>query len=141
MGDFAGVAQIFEPFRETRDVVMFDQRAAGLSGKSTSCFGAMQANIDALIAPDFEEYGTAAIKDGPSLTAQCVAELKAQDIDLSKYNTLENARDVRAVLTGLGYETYNLYGISYGTKLSLGVMRSVPEGLRSVILDGVAPRR
>ncbi len=139
MGDFAGVAQVFEPFRATRDVVMFDQRAAGLSGKSTSCFGAMQANIDALIAPDFEEYGTAAIKDGPSLTAQCVAELKGQDIDLSKYNTLENARDVRAVLTGLGYETYNLYGISYGTKLSLEVMRSVPQGLRSVILDGVAP--
>ncbi|WP_172293710.1 alpha/beta fold hydrolase [Pseudoruegeria sp. HB172150] len=139
MGNFAGFAQVFDPFRQTRDLVMFDQRAAGLSGASTSCFEAMRAHIDVMVDPEFEGYGTAPIEDGPGLTAQCTAELKAMDIDLSKYNTLENARDVRAVLTGLGYDTYNLYGISYGTKLSLEVMRSVPEGLRAVVIDGVAP--
>ncbi len=139
LGSFAGFAQLFEPFRRTRDVVMFDQRAAGLSGASTSCFEAMRAHIDLLIDPEFEEYGTEEIGDGPGLTERCVGELSTRDIDLSKYNTLENARDVRAVMTGLGYEAYNLYGISYGTKLSLEVMRSAPEGLRAVILDGVAP--
>ncbi len=139
LGSFAGFSQLFDPFRQTRDVVMFDQRAAGLSGTSTSCFEALRAHIDVLVAPGFDGYGVEPIADGEGLTAACSAELRAQDIDLSNYNTLENALDVRAVMTGLGYETYNLYGISYGTKLSLEVMRSAPEGLRAVIIDGVAP--
>src|SRR5204863_9957889 len=33
----------------------------------------------------------------------------------------------------------NLYGVSYGTRLALTVMRTHPQGLRSVILDSVEP--
>ena len=36
-------------------------------------------------------------------------------------------------------QTYNIYGISYGTKLALETMRGAPEGIRSVVIDGVAP--
>ena len=42
-------------------------------------------------------------------------------------------------MSALGYPAYNVYGGSYGTKLAQELMRSVPEGLRSVILDSVAP--
>ncbi|TXG83413.1 MAG: hypothetical protein E6R14_06065, partial [Thermomicrobiales bacterium] len=39
-----------------------------------------------------------------------------------------------------GYDAYNLYSISYGTRLALEVMRSHPEsGLRSVVLDSTYP--
>jgi pimeloyl-ACP methyl ester carboxylesterase len=37
----------------------------------------------------------------------------------------------------LGYDQWNLLGISYGARLSLAAMRSTPEHLRSVILDSV----
>jgi pimeloyl-ACP methyl ester carboxylesterase len=50
-----------------------------------------------------------------------------------------NAHDVRAVVQGLGYDAYNIYGISYGTRLALEVMRTDPTGVRSVTLDSVAP--
>ena len=46
---------------------------------------------------------------------------------------------MRTITRALGYETYNLYGISYGTKLALETMRVAPEGIRSVVIDGVAP--
>jgi pimeloyl-ACP methyl ester carboxylesterase len=42
-------------------------------------------------------------------------------------------------LSQSGYGDYDIYGISYGTKLALEVMRSAPEGVRSVVIDGVFP--
>ncbi|MCU0835663.1 MAG: alpha/beta hydrolase [Chromatiaceae bacterium] len=75
----------------------------------------------------------------PEVTRACLDELAAAGTDISKINTEQNARDVRAVMRALGYPVYNVYGISYGTKLGLEVMRTAPEGLRSVVLDSVAP--
>ena len=42
-------------------------------------------------------------------------------------------------MQALGYADYNIYGVSYGTTLGLEVMRSAPEGVRSVVLDSVSP--
>ena len=39
----------------------------------------------------------------------------------------------------MDFESFNLYGSSYGTLLALTVMRDFPAGVRSVILDGVLP--
>jgi len=142
VGSFVGTSGFFDKIRNTRDVVMFDQRAAGLSSASVSCFDALAVNVVDIAT---NEKAGAAIPgdDGelqPSATmTECLDELKAKDIDLTRYNTRQNAMDVRTVVTALGYDTYNVYGISYGTKLSLEVMRSVPQGVRSVIIDGVAP--
>ncbi len=73
------------------------------------------------------------------MTHACLDEIAASGADITKINTAQNAQDVRAVMHTLGYPTYNIYGISYGTKLGQEVMRSAPEGLRSVVLDSVAP--
>ncbi|QJF52951.1 alpha/beta fold hydrolase [Roseobacter ponti] len=121
-------AQVFDPWRQTRDVIMFDQRAAGLSSANVACHETITDQIDAVVRDD----------KGAVFEA-CFAELQSSARDLSKYNTLQNAYDTRAVMQTLGYETYNIYGISYGTKLALEVMRSAPDGVRSVILDGVIP--
>ncbi|MBE0698127.1 MAG: alpha/beta fold hydrolase, partial [Anaerolineaceae bacterium] len=39
----------------------------------------------------------------------------------------------------LGYEQINLYGVSYGTRLGLTLMRDYPSTLRSAVLDSVYP--
>ena len=77
-------------------------------------------------------------KDSNTIS-DCLKEVEAAGIDIAKYNTFENAKDVRTITRALGYQTYNLYGISYGTKLALETMRVAPEGIRSVVIDGVAP--
>ncbi|MBB4120667.1 alpha/beta hydrolase [Martelella radicis] len=137
-----GVAQVFDPFRQTRDVVMWDQRAAGLSSQSVTCFNAINENfLDIALAPDGEvdpDIMSAADGEVDEQLAACLSELEAAEIDIAKYNTVQNARDVPAILNTLGYDSYNLYGISYGTKLTLEVMRSAPEGLRAAVIDGVA---
>ncbi len=130
----AGYAQVFGPWRQTRDVILFDQRSSGLSATSVACYRALSSDAASVL----DLPGQAA---DSQLTAivDCIAELRADGVDLAAYNTLQNAYDVRSIATGLGYETYNLYGISYGTRLALEVMRSAPEGLRAVIIDGVDP--
>ncbi|MBF9059056.1 alpha/beta fold hydrolase [Rhodobacterales bacterium HKCCSP123] len=129
MNGIAGLARYFDGWRETRDVITFDQRAAGLSTGEAACSGVINENIRAVVT----------MSAGQAEIAACVEELRSSDIALQHYNTLQNARDVPMVMGTLGYDSYNIIGISYGSKLALEVMRSAPEGLRSVILDGVAP--
>jgi pimeloyl-ACP methyl ester carboxylesterase len=71
--------------------------------------------------------------------AACYDRLRAEGIDLSAFNSLENAADVPLIARALGYDEYNFYGVSYGTLLGLHLMDNHPEGLRSVILDSVVP--
>lgn len=127
---------LFPNHRRTRDIVTFDQRAAALSSTSVRCYEGIADHIVDLVRvgqgdPDAADLG--------SLVAPCVDEIKASGADLAAYNTANNARDVQALMRTLGYPEYNIYGISYGTRLALEVMRTAPEGVRSVVLDGVAP--
>lgn len=128
------VAPFWDGHRNRRDVVTFDQRAAGISSDMVTCFQTLGASTVDLMHP---ERATDAFMSG--LMEKCVAELKAGGRDLTSFNTVQNAKDVRALMQTLGYASYNIYGVSYGTKLALEVMRSAPEGVRSVVIDSVAP--
>lgn len=140
-GGIEGLAGLFGKFRETRDVIAFDERAAGLSSGSIACYEAMTTSIDAILTGEVDVLGEGG--DGaPQVSdffAACLEEIATEGTDLTKYNTRQNALDVPAVLRALGYEEWNIYGISYGTKLTMEVLRQSPEGTRSVVIDGVAP--
>ncbi|MEC7763268.1 MAG: alpha/beta hydrolase [Pseudomonadota bacterium] len=140
-GGLGFMAEVFAPFRTTRDVVIFDQRAAGISSGSVACTEQLTQNISEVIleetgALDEDEDGNVVVTQ---FMQDCLAEIRAGGTDLTKYNTRQNALDVPMILTALGYEAWNLYGISYGSKLTLETMRTAPEGIRSVVIDGVAP--
>jgi pimeloyl-ACP methyl ester carboxylesterase len=70
---------------------------------------------------------------------ECHDALLEQGIDLTAYNTVETAADVNDLRIALGYDEVNLYGTSSGTRTILTIMRTRPEGIRSVILDSVYP--
>ena len=129
------VVPIFDQFRARRDLVTFDQRAAGISSDMVTCLDTLGANIVSLMAPGALPGSTS---EG-ELVAQCLDEIKAKSGDITAYNTTQNAYDTQALMRALGYPEWNLYGISYGTQLALEVMRSAPEGTRSVVIDSVFP--
>lgn len=128
--------RLFANHRRTRDIVTFDQRAAALSATSVLCYEDAANHIVDLVNIS---RGSAEAPDLGDMIAPCLEEVRASGVDLSAYNTENNARDVQALMTALGYPSYNLYGISYGTRLALEVMRTVPEGVRAAVIDGVAP--
>jgi pimeloyl-ACP methyl ester carboxylesterase len=129
------VVPIFDQFRARRHLVTFDQRAAGISSDMVTCLDTLGANIVSLMAPGAVPQATS---EG-DLVAQCFDEIKAKSGDITAYNTTQNAYDTQALMRALGYDAWNLYGISYGTQLALEVMRSAPEGVRSIVIDSVFP--
>lgn len=61
-------------------------------------------------------------------------------IDLSAYNTLEIAADVKALRDRLyPGQKINIWSASYGTRLAMTVMKRYPDMLRSVVLDSILP--
>src|SRR5690606_39073830 len=84
-------------------------------------------------------YGDEEAEDNLAYARLCHADLTAQGIRLNAYTSAENAADIADLRVALGYEQVNLYGISYGTRLALTIMRDHPQGIRSVVLDSVYP--
>jgi pimeloyl-ACP methyl ester carboxylesterase len=117
-----------------RDIVIFNQRGTFYAEPQLSC-PETKANLAEFLRADSDEgerlYNEAVVA--------CFERLVAEGIDLSAYNSLENAADVPLIARALGYDEYNFYGVSYGTLLALHLMRDHPDGLRSVILDSVVP--
>lgn len=73
--------------------------------------------------------------------ADCQARLTADGINLSTYNSTASAADLDDLRQALGYETWNLLGVSYGTRLALTAMRDFASSgtICSVILDSAFP--
>lgn len=118
----------------SRDIVIFNQRGTPYAEPELTCPETDAALAD-ILAADSEE-GERLYNEA---MAACYDRLLAEGIDLSAFNSLENAADVPLIARALGYDEYNFYGVSYGTLLGLHLMRNHPEGLRSVILDSVVP--
>ena len=119
-----------------RDLILFDQRGIGGSIPRLECseFRHGYADIRHLdLSPEDElDWEVEALLD-------CKRTLTEQGIDLDTYNSAATASDVVDIASAMGYESFNLYGSSYGTLLALTVMRDFPANIRSVVLDGVLP--
>ncbi len=115
-----------------RDIVIFNQRGTPYAEPVLSCPETVAILPETLAAT--EEEGQRLYDEAVDA---CYERLQSEGIDLSAYNSLENAADVPLIVRALGYDEYNFYGVSYGTLLGLHLMRNHPEGLRSVILDSV----
>lgn len=109
------------PIRASRDIVLLDQRGTGYSNPSLSCPEAPDGATDAEAAQSCHDYWV------------------DQGVNLSAYNSIQSATDVAALREALGYDEWNLLGISYGTRLALATIRDNPTGVRSVILDSTYP--
>lgn len=128
-------ALVLAPFRETRDVIIFDQRGVGLSEPALECPEFVAAYLDVQDEPDPETQ----LRTVSGALQACGDRLAAEGHNLSAYNTTENAADVDAIRQALGYDQLNLYGGSYGSVLAQAVMRDYPEIVRTAILGAVLP--
>ncbi len=119
--------------RQNRDLILVDQRGTGYSKPVLNCI-----ELD----DDFDESKLENVEidnDPLALEILCAKRLVSEGIDLTAYNSRENAADIAALRQALNLEEVNLYGISYGTRLALTVMRDHPQGIRSVVLDSTYP--
>lgn len=120
-----------------RDLVVFDQRGVGLSEPALDCPEFSEIPLDEeIIGLTVEEV----TKRSLDAISACRASLEADfGVNPAAYTTAASAMDIADLAHVLGYDTINLYGISYGTQLAQVVMRDNPDLVRAVALDGVMP--
>ena len=118
-----------------QDLILFDQRGTLHTSPNLFCLEEEMALTDAYAEQllGFEENLALYLE----AMGQCRTRLEAEGVDLAAFNSVENAADVQAVRLALGYDEFNLYGVSYGTLLGLNLLREFPAGVRSVVLDAV----
>jgi len=118
---------------ETRDLYILEQRGIGDSGDFCEKFNAV----------DREGFSVLSIEEGEAENARrmgaCFEQAAARGVDLTAYNTVENARDVQALREALGFEDWNVWGISYGSHLGQMYAQTDPEGIRALVLDAIVP--
>ncbi|MEU1719538.1 alpha/beta fold hydrolase [Nonomuraea sp. NPDC005692] len=113
-----------------RDVVTIEQRGGKYSRPVLGCPETAEALLGRLRRPP-ADVGAAA--------RRCRARLQEQGIDLRGYNTKEIAADVVALRQALGHPSWNLFGVSYSTRVMTDVAAADPQGVRSVVLDSFLP--
>ena len=116
-----------------RDMYILEQRGIGYSDDFCPEYSARKP--ESFDVETFDKQQEAAI----SAAADCAANAIAAGVDITGYNTIENARDVHAFRRALGLEQWNVWGISYGTILGQAYIKEDPEGLRAVVLDSIVP--
>ena len=119
-----------------REVIFVDQRGTHRADPASDVPGGSSSSYDAVSLPFAAESTTAA--DAASLK-ECRDQWAATGVDLAAYNSTENAADIADLRVALGIDSWNVYGVSYGSKLALIVLRDHPQGIRSVVLDSVSP--
>jgi pimeloyl-ACP methyl ester carboxylesterase len=115
----------FEPVRRDRDVILVDQRGTGRSADGFRCS-----------VPDDLALDTAGPEALEAFIPRCLEQLEH---DARTYTTSVAVRDLERVREALGIERWNVYGVSYGTRVAQHYLRRFPERTRAVVLDGVVP--
>ncbi len=121
---YAGWYPAFERVRQNRDILLIDQRGTGDSA-------AMVCDIEEDVID-----GAFSAERTRELTQEC---LDALPHDPRFFTTSAAVRDLEALRLALGYDTLNVYGISYGTRVAQHFARRYPDSTRTVIIDGVVP--
>lgn len=118
------LAAAFYPILANRDVYLIDQRGTG----NSAAMKCPTAPAGSGFSNDLNEV---------ELTAQACHD--SQSLRTEWFTTSVAVRDLDAVRQALGVDQWNLYGVSYGTRVALHYLRRYPQHTSSVILDAVVP--
>lgn len=118
------------------DMVLFDPRGTGLSSPALKCPQSAEVTEQMLTTvADPQEN----LMREQAAARRCYQHLQAQDHDLKQYNTRAMAQDAHDLMRLLDPQPWNLFSVSYGTRVAMQIQRSYPQHIRSVILDSVYP--
>jgi len=111
-------ASVLRPLLRSRELVVFDQRGTGGSGRlRCPALASGRGSLEAVIG-------------------RCATELGARR---AAYTTAASVEDVEAVRAALGVDRLILYAASYGTKVALAYAATYPQHVERLVLDSVVP--
>lgn len=132
--------QRYAPLRVDHDIILYDQRGMGHSEPFFACGYLGEAGAKAL-APALEQRLGQPPTAAELQAAACEQEWSDKGYPASGLSTQASAADLVDLMAALDYPAYNLYGVSYGTRLLMALMHFFPNEsrVRSVVLDSPFP--
>jgi pimeloyl-ACP methyl ester carboxylesterase len=129
-GALLGAARsVFEwPIARRRDVIVYDQRGAGLS-QPRLC-PEVAREIDRR-RDDPDDHGRQRWNGN---ARECLASLRRDGIEPLAYTTESNVLDLIDLRRSLGYPLWDVYGVSYGGTLAQEAMRRDGGAVRAAVL-------
>lgn len=119
----------FNKLAFNRDIYLIDQRGTGRSTKF-QCDA-----LSSLMFDDHSSLGSEAIEQKTlELSQQCLDNFA---FDPRYFTTSPAIADFEAVRSALGIKKWNLFAVSYGTRVALHYLRKYPSSIRSLVLDSV----
>ncbi len=115
-----GLGDFMRRVNRQRDLILFDYRGMGYSEPALTCPESLDpANTD--------------------WVTTCHDRFAAQGVDVTDFTTRDNAADAADIVRALGYETYNIWGGSYGSSVAMTLLRDHPENIRAAIVTALQP--
>ncbi len=115
-----GLGDFLRRFNRERDIIIFDYRGMGHSDPALTC----PESLDAA---------------NTNWETACRERLAEQGVDVTDFTTRDNAADAADIIRALGYNTYNVWGGSYGSSVALTLLRDQPENVRAAIITAMQP--
>ena len=127
-----------ETWTRDRDFIVLAQRGTDRTGADLACaeLGDPRLYAGAAERPGAETDWRA---DTKRAYQACRDQLTAAGHDLAAYSTYQSAMDVAGLRHAMAIDAWVLYGVSYGTRLALMVMRDHSDGIAAAVLDSVWP--
>jgi pimeloyl-ACP methyl ester carboxylesterase len=127
VGTYPQIAGALGPLRKHHHILLLDQRGTGESHP--------------LICARAEDAGEEDRFDLDAIRAHvraCLADVEKTS-DPRAYTTTVAVADLEAVRQAIGAPLFDLVGVSYGTRMAQQFLVQHADGVRSVVLDSVAP--
>ncbi len=153
-GIVAAGASLYGDLRQDRDLIfpaqrgtLFSERLAleecitflsdQIGKREVETFvNSVSANTKPDASLPYEEYLAQYSQTTGEINGRCHEAFTNAGLDPMQFTTANSASDLVGMLGALGYDSFNLHGTSYGTRLALETMRRHPEAnIRSVVLD------
>lgn len=120
-----------------RDMVFFDQRGVGQAKPSLHCPDIDSKSIHNLQSSLSAEQDAAFWQN---LAKQCSQAMHKQQIELDLITTEHSVNDIINLMQLFRTKTWNIYAVSYGTRVALELMKRKSGNLRAVMLDSIYPQ-
>jgi pimeloyl-ACP methyl ester carboxylesterase len=119
--------ELFASVRRERDILLVDQRGAGLSD-GLHCDMYSPEEIAANLRDVFPRVAV----------ERCARQLRGR-ADLAQYSYSHFATDLEQVRRTLGYDRLNLFAASYGTRAAQVYLKEHARSVRTVFMGSVVP--
>lgn len=126
-----------------RDLILMDTRGTGRSRPRLECAEYNRSNHKIMRKNTSLEQE---LRLSYEVTVRCFDDAFKTNpaLDYRNFGTHISAQDIRALMSKLNYEQWNMLGVSYGTRLALEIARQEQESpqrvqLKSMVLDSLYP--